>query len=82
MLLALQNSQPFIVVPVPAPVHQTSLADVILSALGLTGALVLLSLVLGAGVGLLLYLWHRRHRPEDDRLPPVSPLVPGPAPRE
>ena len=40
MFLALQDPKPFIVVPIPAPVHETSFVDVILSALGLTGALI------------------------------------------
>ena len=76
MVLAWQSPQPFIVVPVPPPVHQTSLADVILAAIGLTGVLVLASLALGALVALLLVVWNRRHPPEQDRLPSISPLVP------
>jgi hypothetical protein len=76
MILAFQDPKPFVVVPIPAPVHETSLFDVILSAMGLTGALVIASLLLGAGFALLLMFWHRRHPPEADRLPSVSPLIP------
>jgi hypothetical protein len=76
MFLALQDPKPFIVVPIPAPVHEASIFDVILSAMGLTGALIVASLVLGAGFALLLMIWHRRHPPEADRLPPISPLIP------
>jgi len=49
MFLALQDPKPFVVVPIPAPVHETSFVDVIMSAMGLTGALIVASLVLGAG---------------------------------
>lgn len=82
MLLALQDPKPFVVVPIPAPVHETSFVDVILSAMGLTGALIVASLVLGAGFALLLMIWHRRHPPEADRLPSISPLVPDSSRRE
>jgi len=76
VFLAWQTPQPFIVVPIPPPAHQTSLADVILAALGLTGVLVIGSLVAGALVAVLLVMWNRRHPPEEDRLPSISPLVP------
>jgi hypothetical protein len=49
---------------------------VIVGSFGLAGALTLLSLVLGAAVGGGLVLWHRRHRPESDHLPSVSPFAP------
>ena len=82
IFLALQDPKPFVVVPIPAPVHQTSFFDVILSAMGLTGALVVASLLLGAGLALFLMIWHRRHPPEADRLPPISPLIPDSSRRE
>jgi hypothetical protein len=78
MLWALQDSRPFVVVPIPAPTHQASLADVVLGAVGLTGVLILASLLLGAALAFGLMLWNRRHPPEDDRLPSISPLVPDP----
>jgi hypothetical protein len=73
--LAVQDPKPFIVVPIPAPTHQASFADVVLGAVGLTGALVLASLVLAVIFAGVLVFWHRRHRPEQERMPPVSPLV-------
>ncbi len=76
MLLALQDPKPIIIIPIPAPAHQASFFDVILSAMGLTGALVIASLVLGAAFAFFLMVWHRRHPPESDRLPSVSPLIP------
>jgi len=76
VFLAWQTPQPFIVVPIPPPAHETSLADVILAAIGLTGVLVVASLVAGAIVAGILVYWNRRHPPEEDRLPSISPLVP------
>jgi hypothetical protein len=69
--------QPFIVTVVQTPTRQTTLKDVVVGSLGITGALLLLALVLGGILALVLYAWHRLHPPEDDRLPPVSPLVSG-----
>lgn len=74
-MLALQDPRPIIVIPVPPPSHQTSLADVVLGAMGLTGVLVVASILLGAGLAFVLMMWHRRHPPEADRLPSISPLV-------
>jgi len=82
MFLAMQDPEPFVVVPMPAPVHEASFVDVIMSAMGLTGALIVASLVLGAGFALLLMIWHRRHPPEANRLPPISPLIPDSSRRE
>ncbi len=47
--------RPFIVIPIPAPSHQASLADVVLGAVGLTGVLIAASLLLGVAfaVGLI-----------------------------
>ena len=68
----------FIVTIAEHPTRETTLKDVLLSALGVTGALVLLALVLGGLLALVLMRWNRRHPPEDDRLPPVSPWVQSP----
>ncbi len=81
-LLAVQDSKPFIVVPIPAPTHQASFGDVVLGALGLTGALVIASLVMAVVFAGVLVIWHRRHRPEESRMPPISPLVVDPTRRE
>ena len=75
MFLALQDPKPFIVVPIPAPAHEASFVDVIMSAMGLTGALIVASLVLGAVVGGVLVVWNR-FRPRDWRpMPPVAPSL-------
>jgi len=71
------TQQGFIVTVVQTPTKQTTLQDVVLGSLAITGALLLLALALGALMAGLLYLWHRRHPPEENRLPPVSPLVGG-----
>ena len=71
----MQNPQPLIVTLIEKPTPQTTLADVVLGSLGVTGLLVLLSLVLGLVVAGLLVAWHRRHPPDRDHLPPVSPFV-------
>jgi hypothetical protein len=52
MLFAL--SQPVMVRVVEQPVESTSVADVLIGAFGLTGALILVALVLGALFGALL----------------------------
>jgi hypothetical protein len=77
--------QPFIVTPIREAVPETTVADVVLGALGLTGIMVLVAILLGAVVALLLMAWHRRRPPEGDHLPSVSPFTPGaeapPSPR-
>ena len=50
--MLLQN--PIVVHVVQQPVESTSLADVLIGAIGLTGALVLLAVVLGGAFGGLL----------------------------
>jgi hypothetical protein len=71
-----QNPEPYIVRVVREPVQETTIADVIVGALGLTGVLLLIALVLGAVLAFVLVRWNHRHPPELDRLPPVSPFVP------
>lgn len=68
------QSHPFIVTIAPKPAQELSLRDVIVNAIGVTGALTLIALVLGAIVALFLIRWHRRHPPEIDHLPSVSPF--------
>ena len=67
-----QTPQPFIINLPQQPAEDTSLANVVVGALGITGALVLLALVLGAVVALVLVQWHRRHPPDRDHMPSVS----------
>jgi hypothetical protein len=52
--LLLQQPQPIIVQVVQQPVESTGLADVLIGAIGLTGALVLLAVLLGGAFGGLL----------------------------
>ena len=63
--MLLQN--PIVVQVVQQPVESTSLADVLIGAIGLTGALVLLAVVLGGAFGGLLIGLKllRRRRMED-----------------
>ena len=62
----------FVVTVVQTPTKQTTLMDVVAGSLGVAGALVLLALVLGVVLSLGLMAWHRRHPPEESRLPPVA----------
>jgi hypothetical protein len=74
------SSDAFVVTVIREPEQGVTFGDVILSALGLTGVLVILSLVLAALMAFVLVSWRRRHPPHRDHLPPISPLIPGPAP--
>ena len=68
----MQNPQPFIINLPQQPAESTSLADVVVGSLGITGLLILLALVLGAIVAFVLVQWHRRHPPDADHMPSVS----------
>jgi ABC-type glycerol-3-phosphate transport system permease component len=70
----------FVVTVIREPAKEVTFGDVILSALGVTGVLVILSLVLAALMAFVLVRWRRRHPPESDHLPSVSPLIPGQTP--
>ena len=72
----MQSPEPYIVRVVREPAAETTIADVIVGALGLTGVLVLIALVLGALLAFVLVRWHHRHPPERNHLPPISPFVP------
>ena len=65
----------FVVTVIKEPTPQITFGDVILSALGVTGVLVLLSVVLAGLFAVVLVGWRRRHPPERDHLPPVSPFI-------
>jgi hypothetical protein len=54
MEMKMQQQKPIVVHVVQQPVESTSLADVLIGAIGLTGALVLLAVVLGGAFGGLL----------------------------
>jgi ABC-type dipeptide/oligopeptide/nickel transport system permease component len=70
--------EPFIVNLVREPASETTVADIILGALGLTGVLLLCALLLGSLLALVLVTWHRRRPPTLDHLPSVSPFTPDP----
>jgi hypothetical protein len=74
MLLDLQN-QPITVTLIPPPTHQTTLQDVFLGALGVTGVLIVSGAVLGAVLAAVIFVWNRRHPNDLGHLPPVSPLI-------
>ena len=70
-----QETKPFIVQVAPQPTEEVSVGDVLLAGIGLTGALVLLSLVLAGLFAVLLVRWHKRHPPELDHPPSINPDV-------
>ena len=74
MLFDLQN-QPITVTLIPPPSHQTTLKDVFVGAVGVTGALLLAAAVLGVGLAVAIFLWNKRHPNDLGHLPPVSPLI-------
>jgi len=71
VLILAQNS-PVIVTLLDKPTDQTTFADVILGAFGITGVLVLIALVLGAVMAFAMVKWNKRHRPEEDHLPSIT----------
>jgi ABC-type phosphate transport system permease subunit len=66
----------FIVQVVEEPTDEITIADVIFGSFGVVGALTLLALVLGAALAVIFVVWHRRHPPEANHMPPVAPLMP------
>ncbi|NQW04064.1 MAG: hypothetical protein HQ485_08550 [Acidobacteria bacterium] len=71
----LQEAQPFIVEIIRPPAQETTVADVLIGALGLAGVFALAALPLGLVAGYLLIQWHARKRPEDDHMPHVGPSM-------
>lgn len=63
----------------PEPSHGMTFVDVILGSFALTAIAVVVAMVLGAVLAYVLIRWNRRHPPENDRLPPISPLIPDPS---
>jgi hypothetical protein len=70
-----QNDQ-FIVTIVQKPAKEMTILDLFLGSASLMLLAVLLGVLLGGLLGLVLVRWHRRHRPEDDHLPSISPFAP------
>jgi hypothetical protein len=71
-VLVLAQNSPVIVTLLDKPTDQTTFADVILGAFGITGILVLIALVLGVVMAFAMVTWNKRHRPEEDHLPSIT----------
>jgi hypothetical protein len=71
MLVALQNA-PVIVTLIDRPSDQTTFADVLLGAFGITGVLIVLALGLGVLLAVGMVAWNKHHRPDEDHLPPIT----------
>jgi hypothetical protein len=71
-----QQKDAIIVHLVRQPTPEITVGDVLLGSIGLSGALALLSLVLAGMFALLLVRRHRRHPPELDHPPSISPFSP------
>ena len=70
--MLLQSSEPPVIVTlVPKATDEVSWGDVIVGAFGLTGALVALAVVMGIVMAFVLVKWNKRHRPEEDHMPPL-----------
>jgi hypothetical protein len=66
----IQNPGPVIVKIISPPKDETGLSqlrDVLVGSLGLTGAMVLIALLLGAVLAVAMFWW--RHRAADDSMP-------------
>jgi hypothetical protein len=64
--MILQQADPIIVHVVQQPVKSTTIADVLIGAIGLTGVLVLAAVLLGAVLGgalIAFKVWRSRMRP-------------------
>jgi len=59
-MLQPQPITPIIIKVVPTPTPQVGVVDILVGSLGLTGLIVLASLVVGLLVGALLIAWSRR----------------------
>lgn len=71
-----QQNDPFIVTVVQRPVKEMTILDLFLGSASLMLLAIVAGLLLGGLLGFVLVRWHRRHRPEDDHLPSISPFVP------
>ena len=71
----------FIVTIHKTPAEELTIQDVIVGSLGVAGTLFVIAMVLGGVLSMLLLAWRRRFPPEQNHLPPVSPLIPDPTAR-
>ena len=72
-------AEPFVVKVVRPEAPETTVGDVIIGSLGVTGVLLVIALLLGAVMAVIRVGWHRLRPPADDHLPPVSPLIADPS---
>ena len=73
-----QNPPMFVTIApdrVPAESPETTVTSILFGSLGVAGVLLLVSVLLGAAFAFLLVRRHRRHPPERDHLPSVSPFA-------
>lgn len=63
----------------PEPDHGMTFVDVLVGSFSITAIAILVAAILGVVLAILLIRHHRRHPPENDRLPSISPLIPGPS---
>lgn len=76
--MTLQQPDPIIVHVVQEPVHSTTVADVLLGAIGLTGVLVLAAVLLGALLGAALIglkTWRHHLNPDGPADPDTIHIV-------
>lgn len=64
-----------IVTIAPQPDQGMTLVDVIMGSFGITAIAIVVAALLGTVLAYILIRWHRRHPPEQDRLPSISPLI-------
>ena len=74
-----QPPESFVVTIAPTPADEVTLAEVICGSFGIVGALTALAIVMGAVLSIVMVVWNRRHRPEADHMPSVTPGLSTPA---
>ncbi len=57
------------------PAEQQTIADLLVSSLGLAGAFAVAAIPLGLVVGYLMIKWNSRRPPEADHMPHISPSL-------
>jgi positive regulator of sigma E activity len=73
----LQQQDPIIITIVPQPERHMTVMDLFMGSFFLTALAVVVAVVLGGVVAFILVRKHKRHPPELDHLPSVSPYSRG-----